>query len=110
MTHRLRILHISDLHERVALDGVPEERMEHDELYEIARGLPAYVALQLRQRSSSPLHRLAISAALAALARTTRPQLCTYIGALAPLMRTLGGEPTVVECTKALADIGRWWP
>ncbi|KVN88688.1 NB-ARC domain-containing protein [Burkholderia ubonensis] len=48
--------------------------------------------------------------ALAALARTTRPQLFAYLGAIAPLMRALGGEPGLVECRKAVEDIGRWWP
>jgi len=44
------------------------------------------------------------------LARRTRRDLLTDLGALAPVIVALGGAKALAETARAIQDAARWWP
>jgi hypothetical protein len=44
------------------------------------------------------------------LARRSRPDCLSDLGVLVPVMFRLGGRGTLTETSRAIQDVGRWWP
>ena len=40
----------------------------------------------------------------------TRPELCGDLAVMMPVVAALGGPEAVFGLTRAVLDVGRWWP
>lgn len=58
----------------------------------------------------SPILRSLWSETLHVLAVRTRADLLADLEMLTPVIITLGGAEAVAETTRAIQDVGRWWP
>jgi hypothetical protein len=39
-----------------------------------------------------------------------RPELCADLAAMMPVVASLGGPEAILGLTRAVLDVGRWWP
>jgi len=67
------------------------------------------IAPLLQELSAPKLHSI-WSDMLHASSRKSRSSLLSDVGALAPVIFSLGGEEALLETARAIQDAGRWWP